>query len=474
MAHGLLNSNHWLCAPVVFGLIQEFSPMANRTLEPGKSYITHRPDSAADAESNPFLIAQRQLDEAAERLELDEATHQMLRWPMREMQFTIPVKMDDGKTEIFHGYRVQYNDARGPAKGGLRFHPQETMDTVRALSAWMTWKTAVVDIPLGGGKGGVTCSPTNLSQGEKERLSRGYIRRVANFIGPEIDVPAPDVYTDPQVMAWMLDEYETIHGRRLPGVITGKPLMLGGSAGRAGATGLGVVVTIREALKALDIDSTQTTAALQGFGNVGQAAAIHYINLLGGKLLCVSCWNHEDRTAYTFYKQDGVDPQFLRSITDSFGSISKDKAIQAGYEVRDGDAWRSAEVDVLIPAALENMITGETVGEISPRVKVLAEAANGPTTPEADVALFERNVFVIPDFLCNAGGVTVSYFEQVQNAYNYYWTEDEVNHRLDQKMTSAFSSVYDMAQRMQVHNRLAAYLVSVERVARAMKLRGWV
>jgi glutamate dehydrogenase len=310
MAHGLLNSNHWLCAPVVFGLIQEFSPMANRTLEPGKSYITHRPDSAADAESNPFLIAQRQLDEAAERLELDEATHQMLRWPMREMQFTIPVKMDDGKTEIFHGYRVQYNDARGPAKGGLRFHPQETMDTVRALSAWMTWKTAVVDIPLGGGKGGVTCSPTNLSQGEKERLSRGYIRRVANFIGPEIDVPAPDVYTDPQVMAWMLDEYETIHGRRLPGVITGKPLMLGGSAGRAGATGLGVVVTIREALKALDIDSTQTTAALQGFGNVGQAAAIHYINLLGGKLLCVSCWNHEDRTAYTFSSKMASIPSF--------------------------------------------------------------------------------------------------------------------------------------------------------------------
>jgi glutamate dehydrogenase (NAD(P)+) len=425
-------------------------------------------------ETNPFLIAQQQLDEAVEILELDEATHQMLRWPMRELKFVFPVRMDDGHVEVFHGYRVQYNDARGPAKGGLRFHPQETIDTVRALAAWMTWKTAVVDIPLGGGKGGVSCNPKELSPGELERVSRGYIRRVAHFIGPDIDVPAPDVYTDPQVMAWMLDEYETIQGRHVPGIITGKPLMLGGSAGRAEATGIGVVVTIREALKALQIDSAQTTAAMQGFGNVGQAAALHYVNDLGGKLLCVSCWDHEDRTAYSFFKQDGIDPAFLRSITDSFGSIHKGKAVQAGYDVRDGDAWRGADVDVLIPAALENMITGHTVEEISPRVKVLAEAANGPTTPEADLALHERGVFVIPDFLCNAGGVTVSYFEQAQNAYNFYWPEAEVHHRLDQKMTSAFHSVYDMARHMDVHNRLAAYLVSVERVAKAMKLRGWV
>lgn len=448
--------------------------MASKPLEPDKTYVTNRPDSPADAETNPFLIAQHQLDEAVKILELDDATHQMLRWPMRELQFTIPVRMDDGKTHVFHGYRVQYNDARGPAKGGLRFHPRETMDTVRALSAWMTWKTAVVDIPLGGGKGGVTCAAENLSQGEKERLSRGYMRRVAHFIGPDIDVPAPDVSTDPQVMAWMLDEYETIHGRRVPGVITGKPLPLGGSAGRPEATGLGVVVTIREALKALKIDSQHTTASLQGFGNVGQATALHFVNKLGGKLVCVSCWDHVDQMAYTFFKADGIDPVFLRSITDPFGTVDKTKAIAAGYEVRDGDAWRSAEVDVLIPAALENTITGHTVGEISPRVKLMAEAANGPTTPEADLALFERGVFVIPDFLCNAGGVTVSYFEQVQNAYNYYWTEDEVNHRLDQKMTAAFRSVHDMARRMKVHNRLAAYLVSVDRVARAMKLRGWV
>ncbi len=449
--------------------------MATPTLQPRPALVSTNGDGPKVLlETNPFLIAQQQLDEAVEILELDEATHQMLRWPMRELKFVFPVRMDDGHVQVFHGFRVQYNDARGPAKGGLRFHPQETIDTVRALAAWMTWKTAVVDIPLGGGKGGVSCNPKELSPGELERVSRGYIRRVANFIGPDIDVPAPDVYTDPQVMAWMLDEYETIQGRHVPGIITGKPLMLGGSAGRAEATGIGVVVTIREALKALQIDSAQTTAAMQGFGNVGQAAALHYVNDLGGKLLCVSCWDHEDRTAYSFFKQDGIDPVFLRSITDSFGSIHKGKAVQAGYDVRDGDAWRGAAVDVLIPAALENMITGHTVEEISPRVKVLAEAANGPTTPEADLALHERGVFVIPDFLCNAGGVTVSYFEQAQNAYNFYWPEAEVHHRLDQKMTSAFHSVYDMARHMDVHNRLAAYLVSVERVAKAMKLRGWV
>jgi len=428
----------------------------------------------APAETNPFLIAQRQLDEAVEILELDAGTHQMLRWPMRELKFVFPVRMDDGRVEVFHGFRVHYNDARGPAKGGLRFHPHETIDTVRALAAWMTWKTAVVDIPLGGGKGGVNCNPKEFSRGELERVSRGYMRRVADFIGPDIDVPAPDVYTDSQVMAWMLDEYETIRGRHVPGVITGKPLVLGGSAGRPEATGIGVVVSIREALRTLQIDSTQTTASMQGFGNVGQSAAIHFVNDLGGKLICVSCWDHEDRTAYTFFKQDGIDPVYLRRITDSFGSIDKNKAVQAGYEVRDGEAWRSAEVDVLIPAALENMITGRTVHQISPRVKVLAEAANGPTTPEADKVLHERGIFVIPDFLCNAGGVTVSYFEQVQNAYNFYWPENEVHQRLDQGMTRAFRSVHEMAENLNVYNRLAAYLVSVERVAKAMKLRGWV
>ncbi len=438
------------------------------------SASTGAQDSTAAPETDPFLTAQRQLDEAAGILELDEATHQLLRWPLRELKFVFPVRMDDGSVKVFHGYRVQHNDARGPAKGGLRFHPHETVHTVRALAAWMTWKTAVIDIPLGGGKGGVCCNPRELSTGELERVSRGYIRRVAGFIGPDSDVPAPDVYTDSRVMAWMLDEYEAIHGRHAPGVITGKPPVLGGSAGRGDATGFGVVVTIREALKALRIDASRTTASLQGFGKVGQATPIHYVNQLGGKLICVSSWDHEDKTAYTFFKHDGADPAFLRGITDSHGTIHKDKALQAGYEVRDGDAWRSAEVDLLIPAALENMITAGTVETISPRVKVLAEGANGPTTREADQALRRRGVFVIPDILCNAGGVTVSYFEQVQNAYNFYWPEQEVLDRLDEKMTAAFHVVHAMARRMDVHNRLAAYLVSVERVAKAMKLRGWV
>lgn len=423
---------------------------------------------------NPFKIARAQLDQAAEILELDPATHALLREPMREFHVTIPVRMDDGLVKIFKGFRVQYNDARGPTKGGLRFHPDETIDTVRALAAWMTWKTAVVDIPLGGGKGGIVCNPKELSRGELERLSRGYIRAVGHYIGAEVDIPAPDVYTNPQIMAWMVDEYEKIVGYHSPGVITGKPLPLGGSAGRADATGLGVVVTIREALKVLGIDPESTMVSIQGFGNVGQFTALHYVDKLGGKIMCVACWDHKDRTAYTYTKEGGVDPHFLQTITDSFGTIDKNAAIEAGYEVQGSDAWLEADVDVLIPAALENVITGETVGRISSQVRILAEAANGPTTPEADEVLREKGIYVIPDFLCNAGGVTVSYFEQAQNAYNFYWEEQEVHEKLDKKMTSAFHAVHNAAQRYKVHNRMGAYAVAIARVAEAMKLRGWV
>jgi len=423
---------------------------------------------------NPFKIAQQQLAMAAEVMGLDEATHELLRWPMREFHLRIPVRMDDGHTRVFEGFRVQYNDARGPCKGGLRFHPNETFDTVRALAAWMTWKCAVVDIPLGGGKGGVVCSPKELSPGELERLSRGYIRAIGHYIGPDIDVPAPDVYTNPQVMAWMLDEYETITGRRMPGVITGKPLPLGGSRGRGNATGQGVIITIREALKVLGIDARQVTASVQGFGNVGHVAALNLVEELGGTVRCVSCWDHTDQVAYTYTKADGVDVRFLQTLTDSYGSIDKQRARDAGYQVSDGDAWLSADVDVLIPAAIEHAITGENVGRISAQVKIIAEAANGPTTPEADEYLCSRGVYIIPDFLCNAGGVTVSYFEQVQNAYNFYWQENEVYRRLDEKMTAAFHAVNEAANRYQVSNRVAAYVVAMARVAEACKLRGWV
>lgn len=425
-------------------------------------------------EMNPFMIAQQQLAQAAQVMRLDTATHELLRWPMREFHVRIPVKMDDGSTRIFEGFRVQYNDARGPTKGGIRFHPNETFDTVRALAAWMTWKCAVVDIPLGGGKGGVVCNPKELSPGELERLSRGYIRALGHYIGPDIDIPAPDVYTTPQIMAWMVDEYSKLVGYNVPGVITGKPVPMGGSAGRSSATGLGVIVTVREALQIKGMAPQATTASIQGFGNVGQSVVTHYIEKLGGKVTCVSCWDHADQTSYSYVKPDGIDPHFLRTITDPYGSIDKQAAAQAGYQIMDGDAWLAADVDVLIPAAIEGTITAETVHHISPHVKILAEAANGPTTPDADEVLFKNGVYVIPDFLCNAGGVTVSYFEQVQNAYNYYWDIDLVHQRLDQKMTAAFHAVKEAADRYHVNNRVAAYVVAVARVAEVCQLRGWV
>jgi glutamate dehydrogenase len=425
-------------------------------------------------ELNPFAMAQKQLDQAAEIMGLDPATHELLRWPLRELHVTLPVRMDDGTVKVFHGFRVQHNDARGPTKGGIRYHPAETIDTVRALATWMTWKTAVVDLPLGGGKGGVICNPKEMSDGEKERLSRAYIRQVGRTLGPDMDIPAPDVATNAQIMSWMLDEYETIVGRHVPGVITGKPLPLGGSAGRGPATGYGVLVTIREAFKRLNIDPTTTTAAIQGFGNVAQSAAINYVDMLGGRVMCVACWDHKDRTSYTYTKVGGIDPHFLQTITDIYGTIDRDAAVEAGYEVQDGDAWLEWDADVLIPAAIEGVITGETVERICPRLKILAEAANGPTTPEADKHLQECEVYVIPDFLCNAGGVTVSYFEQVQNAYGYYWDEATVQERLDKKMTAAFHAVHEMAQKHGVGNRMGAYIVAVSRVAEACKLRGWV
>lgn len=424
--------------------------------------------------TNAFQMAQAQFDKVADQLELDQSVRDFLRWPMREFHFRIPVRMDDGKIRVFQAYRIQHNDSRGPNKGGLRFAAGETADTVRALSMWMTWKCAVADIPLGGGKGGVDVDPSTLSDGEKERLVRGYVKAIWKNIGPRQDVPAPDVGTTPQMMGWMMDEYSAIVGNYTPGVITGKPLGGGGSEGRTEATGFGVIFTIREAMKHLGIDPTTTTASIQGFGNVAQYASIGFGKFLGGKIICVSCWDRSDRKSYTFTKEDGIDPVFLKTITDQYGTIDKDKARDAGYLIEDGNAWISKDVDVLIPAALEGQITADTVHSISTQVKILAEAANGPTTPEADKVLIERGVFVIPDFLCNAGGVTVSYFEAVQNDQNFYWNVDEVRDRLDQKMTSAFSSVLQMSLNRNVFTRDAAYMVAIDKVVKAMKLRGWI
>jgi glutamate dehydrogenase (NAD(P)+) len=414
------------------------------------------------SELNPFKIAQEQLDAAAGKLGLDSATHELLRWPQLELKVTIPVRMDDGKIQIFHGFRVQYNSARGPAKGGIRWHPQETQDTVRALAAWMTWKTAVVDIPLGGGKGGVICNPKVLSEREKENMARAYIRAVGRILSVTKDVPAPDVYTTPQIMAWMMDEYEVLVGEHHPGVITGKPIPLGGSEGRGDATARGGVYVLREAAKALGIGLPGKTMAIQGFGNAGQFAALLGQEMLGLKLVAAS------DSKGGIYNPKGIDAKQAIDYKLKTGEL-------LGFPGADrisNEELLELDVTILFPSALENVITAANANRI--RCRISCELANGPVTPEADEILYSKNIFVLPDFLANAGGVTVSYFEQVQNTYNFYWPLQEIHQRLDEKMSRAFHGVYQMHLREKINMRRAAYLVSVARVAEACKLRGWV
>ncbi len=422
---------------------------------------------------NPFEMAQQQFDHVANILNLDAASRDLLRFPIREFHFAIPVRMDNGSVQVFRGFRVQHNDSRGPCKGGIRFHPQETVDTVRALATWMTWKCSVVDIPLGGGKGGVICDPHHLSQREQEQICRGWMRQMARNVGPLQDVPAPDVMTNAQHMLWMLDEYEVITGGKYPGMITGKPVGMGGSLGRTEATGYGVIFTVREALKDMGIDPKNTVAAVQGFGNVAQYS-VEKLAQLGGTTVCVSSWDQEDQTSYTFKKKDGINLKELQGITNMFGGIDKAKARDLGYEVLPGGAWIEQEADILIPAAMENQVTGDNAGKMSKRVRLIAEGANGPTTPAADKIIEERGIFVVPDFLANAGGVTCSYFEQVQCNMNFYWEKDEVLTKLDQKMTSAFQSVLELAKKRKLYMRDAAYVIAISRVAQACRERGWV
>lgn len=421
---------------------------------------------------NPYQVAQSQFDKVAAVLELDGGVRELLRQPMREYQFTIPVRMDDGKIQVFKGFRVQHNDARGPAKGGIRFHPMETIDTVRALSMWMTWKCAVVNIPLGGGKGGVVCDPHHLSMREQEQICRGWVRQLVKNIGPVSDVPAPDVMTNGQHMVWMLDEYETICGGKYPGFITGKPVEMGGSLGRTEATGFGVTYVLREALKELGISPSQTTASVQGFGNVAQYAIQNFIQM-GGKVIAISCWDQADKASYTYRKKTGIDLNELQGISDKFGGINKSQAQDLGYERLPGGAWLEQEVDILLPAALENQINKDSVNKIAKSVKVICEGANGPTTPDADEVIKNRNIFMLPDFLTNAGGVTCSYFEQVQCNTNYFWEKDEVLTKLDKQMTSAFAAVSELSSQQKIYMRDAAYTIAINRVAKAVKLRGW-
>ncbi len=411
---------------------------------------------------NPFAIAQEQLDKAAKKMNMDPSIHAILREPMRELHVSLPVKMDDGTVTVFKAFRVQYNDARGPNKGGIRFHPEETIDTVRALAAWMTWKCAVVDIPMGGGKGGVICDPKRMSSMELERLSRGYIDAVGRLLGPEKDIPAPDVYTTPQIMAWMMDEFSKITGYNSFGVITGKPLALGGSEGRGDATARGGAYTVRDAAKHLGIDLTKSTVAIQGYGNAGQFAASLFPELLGCKIVAVS------DTKGAIYSEDGIDPNALLAHKNKTGSV----AGFPGTKPITNESILELPVDVLVPAALESVITEKNAGKV--RAKIICELANGPTIPEADEILFANGVFVIPDFLANAGGVTVSYFEWVQNVSNYYWEEPDVHLKLDKKMTTAFAEVLAASLKYETDMRTAAYIVSISRVAEAMSLRGWV
>ncbi len=415
------------------------------------------------SEFNPFKMAQAQLDDAMELLGLDDSTRTFLRQPMFEATVSIPIRMDDGKVKTFRGYRVQYNTSRGPAKGGIRWHAEETLDTVRALAAWMTWKTSLLELPLGGGKGGVTCDPKELSEREKERLARGYVRQVFPLLHERKDVPAPDVYTNQQIMAWMMDEFESIFREHHRGVVTGKPLQLGGSQGRFDATARGGIYTVREASKHLNIAPAEAAYAVQGFGNSGQNAALLHPKILGGgKLIAVS----DSRGGV--YNKDGIDPEALVHYKQRTGQVEGFE----NTEVISNEELLALDVDILYPAALENAITEENASEI--KAKLICELANGPVTPEADKILKDKQVFVIPDFLANAGGVTVSYFEGVQNATNYYWDEDEVHKQLDAKMTHAFNAAFDSHKRHKVDLRTGAYLLAVQRVAEACKLRGWV
>lgn len=414
-------------------------------------------------ELNPFKISQRQLDQCADIMGLSEDVRQLLRNPVRELHVRIPVRMDDGSVKTFPGFRVQHNDARGPTKGGIRFHPDETIDTVRALAAWMTWKCALMNIPLGGGKGGVVCDTKSMSESEIERLSRGYIEAVWQFIGHETDVPAPDVYTTPQVMAWMMDEYSKFVGHTQFGVLTGKPLAVGGSPGRQDATAKGGMYAIREAAKVIGLDLSGATVAIQGCGNAGAYAATLMEEMFGSKVVAIC-----DTRGGICCFDSGLD---AREVVEHKARTSTVADFECAETIT-GEEILTADVDILIPSALENVITAENAGDV--KAKIVCELANGPTTPEADEILYENGVHVLPDLLANGGGVTVSYFEMVQNMTLSVWTEEEVYAKLDQIMTDAYHSVVKTSDQYKVNMRMAAYVVAIERVVEAMKWRGWI
>ena len=406
-----------------------------------------------------FENAMRQFDQAAARLNIDKGLLEFIKYPKRSIIVKLPVRMDDGSFEMFTGYRVQHSTVRGPAKGGIRYHPKVDLDEVQALAAWMTWKCAVVNIPFGGGKGGISCDPSKMSESELERLTRRYTASFYDTFGPETDIPAPDVNTNEKTMAWIMDTYSMRAQHTVTSVVTGKPISIGGSRGRHDATRAGVVITVREAMKHLKMNPEKSTAAIQGFGNVGSVAAIHLYRL-GVKV------THVCDVFGGLVNRKGIDIEALVEY------VKKHKKIIGfpGAKPYDGNKILYAEVDILVPAALENQITEKNAAKV--KAKIIAEGANGPVTPEADIILKKNNVFVIPDILCNAGGVTVSYFEWVQDRMGYFWTEDEVNERLERVMTEAFTGVLNVATENNVHLRLAAFMVAIQRVVDVVQLRG--
>ncbi|MGQ4914661.1 MAG: Glu/Leu/Phe/Val family dehydrogenase [Candidatus Asgardarchaeia archaeon] len=412
------------------------------------------------AKLNPFEISKQQIEAAAEIIKLDPGLTEVLKYPMKVIQVSLPVKMDDGSIKVFTGFRVQHNNARGPMKGGIRYHPQVTLDEVKALASWMTWKTAVMNLPYGGAKGGIICNPKEMSEGEIERLTRAYAARIANEIGPYVDIPAPDVYTGPREMAWIMDTYSKIVGAPTPGVITGKPIELGGSLGRNEATGRGVVIVAREAAKRLNIDLSKATVAIQGYGNAGSFAARIIHGEYGAKVVAVS------DSKGGIYNPDGLDPEKVLEHKKKTRSVIN----YPGAEQISNKELLELDVDILIPAALEGVITKDNADNI--KAKIISEAANGPTTPEADEILYEKGILVIPDILANAGGVTVSYFEWLQNLSRDYWTLEKVRSRLEEFMTKAFSDVYNTHKEKKINMRKAAYVIAIQRVAQAIKLSG--
>lgn len=416
--------------------------------------------STQQEELNPYLIAQRQIDTAAAKLQLPGHITELLKKPKRVLSVSFPVKMDDGSVRIFDGFRSQHNDAIGPTKGGIRFHPGVTLDEVKALSMWMTFKCGVVGLPYGGGKGGVICDPRELSTSELERLSRAFMEAIADIVGPERDIPAPDVYTTPQIMGWMMDTYSKLRGHYSPGVITGKPIIVGGSEGRGNATAQGCVYTIQSALKEIGLNMTDAKVAVQGYGNAGRIAA-RLLSDLGATIVAVS----DSRGG--IYDPNGLDIDRVELLKDTA------KLADYGSEfVLSNEQLLELDVDILIPAALENVITKENAPNV--KARIIAEAANGPTTPEADEILNEKGCIVIPDILANAGGVTVSYFEWVQNLQNYYWSEAEVLEKLEVNMVKSYDAVRHMANEYTTDLRTAAYMISLQRVTVAMQARGWV